>query len=51
MSRLSGSGTISQEQIAKMVELLQEGMLCAEIARVVGCSRRTVYNYKERLHI
>ena len=51
MTRIPGVGTLEPEKVAQIIELAKEGKFCAEIARLVGCSKRTVYNYKERLNL
>jgi len=49
--RLSGVGTLTPDKIEKIILLKEEGMFVADIARLVHCSKRTVYNYFYRLDL
>ena len=49
--RSQGVGTLEPEKIEKIIRLTEEGMFVADIARVIKCSRRTVYNYYKRLNL
>ena len=48
MSNPPGENTISPGKVAKIIELCVQGKYDAEIAREVGCCKKTVYNYRIR---
>jgi DNA-binding NarL/FixJ family response regulator len=47
--RKIGSTELSIDEMAKIVELTEEGKSRGEIAREVGRCKMTVYNYQKKL--
>jgi len=49
--RIPGVGTLEPEKIEQIIRLKGEGMFVSDIAKIVDCSKRTVYNYYYRLNL